>query len=92
MAERRLLKEFKGIGDAGADIFCREVQLIWDELYPFADKKALAAASELGIANDATELAKLVPRHEFPRLLAALTRTALAKDYEAVLAQAARVS
>ena len=36
--ERRLLEEFKGIGDVGADIFMREVQLVWDELYPFADR------------------------------------------------------
>jgi hypothetical protein len=40
-------EEFKGIGDAGADIFCREVQIVWDELYPFADRKALATASKL---------------------------------------------
>ncbi|HYZ39018.1 MAG TPA: hypothetical protein VE687_00115 [Stellaceae bacterium] len=88
-AERRLLREFKGIGDAGADIFCREAQIVWDELYPFADKKALATASELGIASDVTELAKLVPRRQFPRLLATLTRTGLAKDYDGVLEQAA---
>src|SRR5262245_38132882 len=29
--ERALLKEFKGIGDVGADIFFREMQLTWDE-------------------------------------------------------------
>jgi hypothetical protein len=88
-AERRLLKEFKGIGDARADIFCREVQIVWDELYPFADRKALATAGELGIIDEAAALARLVPRREFPRLVAALTRTGLAKDYAGVLEQAA---
>jgi hypothetical protein len=83
------LKEFKGIGDVGTDIFCREVQTVWDELFPFADKKALAAAQRLGLGDDAGALAKLVSRHDFPRLLAALIRTGLSKDYESVLGRAA---
>ncbi|MCR4266835.1 hypothetical protein [Nitratireductor sp. ZSWI3] len=83
--ERALLKEFKGIGDVGADIFFREVQTVWDELYPFVDKKALAAAKRLGLPASGRELAKLVPRRDLPRLLSALVRTDLAKDgYEAV--------
>lgn len=86
-AERRLLQEFKGIGEVGADIFCREVQGVWDELYPFADKRALAAAERLGLADNAPELAELVERQEFPRLVAALIRTGLAKDYEAIIEQ-----
>ena len=87
--ERKLLKEFKGIGDVGTDIFCREVQTVWDELFPFADKKALAAAQRLGLGDDAGALAKLVSRRDFPRLLAALIRTGLSKDYESVLGRAA---
>ena len=42
--ERLLLKECKGIGEVGADIFCREAQITWDELFPFADRRALEAA------------------------------------------------
>jgi endonuclease III len=87
-AERRLLKQFEGIGDVGADIFRREIQSVWEEQYPFADRKALAAAAKLGIGRDSAALAKLVPRKDFPRLLAALVRTSLAKDYEAVLERA----
>jgi hypothetical protein len=83
--EHRLLKEFKGIGEVGADIFCREVQTVWDEVYPFADKKALAAAARLAVGNNATALAPLVERRDFPRLLAALVRTGLAKDYEGII-------
>jgi endonuclease III len=79
--ERRLLKQFKGIGDVGADIFCREAQTVWDELYPFADARALAAARALGLGETAGELAGLVSKRDFPRLAAALVRTALAKDF-----------
>ena len=35
----------KGIGEVGADIFCREAQITWDELFPVADQRALEAAS-----------------------------------------------
>ena len=72
--ERRLLKDFKGIGDLGADIFCREVQVAWEELYPFADARALAAAAGLGLPEKAEDLAALVARDAFPRLLAAVMR------------------
>jgi hypothetical protein len=51
-AERRLLKEFKGIGDVGVDIFFREAQRAWSELYPFADRRALQAAGRLGLGAD----------------------------------------
>lgn len=76
-AERQLLKAFKGIGDAGADIFFREVQIAWDELYPFADKRSLEAAKELGLGSDAESLAGLVDRADFPRLLTGLLRADL---------------
>ncbi|MBZ0164641.1 MAG: hypothetical protein K8H74_18250 [Notoacmeibacter sp.] len=89
-AERRLLKQFKGIGDVGASIFLREAQAAWDELYPFADGKALAAAAKLGLPATAQGLARLVPRADFPRLVAALVRTELAKDHERVLQAAAQ--
>ncbi|MCQ0988333.1 hypothetical protein [Jiella marina] len=76
-AERRLLKEFKGIGETGVDIFFREVQIAWDELYPFADKRALQAGAELGLGETAEELARHVERPDFPRLLTALLRADL---------------
>jgi hypothetical protein len=86
-AERKLLKEFKGLGDVGVDIFMREVQEVWDELYPFADKKALAAAEKLDLGRDAEALSSLVARKDFPRLIAALVRVDLAKAYDHVLAE-----
>ncbi len=87
--ERTLLKQCKGLGDVGVSIFFREVQVAWDELYPFADKRAVDAAQRLGLASDPQALARQVPRHEFPRLVAALVRAGLAKDIVDVL-QAAR--
>jgi endonuclease III len=83
--ERALLKECKGIGDVGADIFCREAQLAWDELFPFADRRALEAAKRLRLEDDAGKLARHVSRRDYPRLLAALVRTGLARDFDEVL-------
>lgn len=82
--ERQLLKEFKGIGDVGGDIFFREAQAVWDELYPFADRRALNAARELGLGSTPAELAKLVSRDEFVRLVGCLARCDLEKRYAEV--------
>jgi hypothetical protein len=85
---RRLLKEFKGMGDVGVDIFFREVQVAWDELLPFADRRALDAAGRLRLPKDPQKLLALTSRRDFPRLVAALVRTELADDYDAVRAAA----
>jgi endonuclease III len=88
--ERTLLKECKGIGGVGADIFCREVQVAWSELFPFADRRALEAARRLGLEGDADRLARRVPHKDYPGLLAALVRTSLARDFDEVLQAAGR--
>jgi hypothetical protein len=76
--ERKLLKEFKGIGDVGVDIFFREVQLVWPELFPFADDRILSTADMLGLKPDPNELARLVrSRRDFVRLISALVRVHL---------------
>jgi thermostable 8-oxoguanine DNA glycosylase len=82
--ERNLIKECKGIGEVGASIFFREVQVVWPEQAPFADKVALRSAGKLGLPTNAEGLAKLVSEKEFPRLLAALVRCELAKDHGAI--------
>lgn len=74
---RELLEEFKGLGDVGVDIFFREVQAEWGELYPFADDRVRGAAGDLGLPTSADGLADLVPRADYPRLVAALTRVAI---------------
>ena len=84
--ERRLLKEFKGIGDVGADIFFREAQLAWNELYPFADAHALEAGAKLGLGDDARQLAAHVDRDRFPALLTALVRADLDKALDDIAA------
>src|SRR4051794_27734154 len=72
----RLLKQFKGIGDTGADIFLREVQDVWTWMRPYFDKRALTAARQLGLPTDAHELGALAPRKN-ARLAAALVRVSL---------------
>jgi endonuclease III len=88
--EHRLLQEFKGIGEVGADIFLREVQAVWPEAYPYADRKVLEAAGRLGLPKNPKRLAALVPKKQFPRLCAALIRTSLRREYAEVKAAAAR--
>ncbi len=75
-AATRLLKQFKGIGDTGADIFLREVQDVWTWARPYFDERATAAAKKLGLPNSAAELGRLAPRDN-ARLAAALIRTSL---------------
>ena len=41
----------EGVGDVGADIFLREVQVAWTEVAPFADERALGAARDLGLPD-----------------------------------------
>lgn len=79
VTERALIKAFDGIGDVGADIFLREVQVVWQEQYPLADRRALLAAARFGLPDTAEQLASMVDRGTFPRLLAALVRFDLAK-------------
>jgi hypothetical protein len=88
--ERARLKEFKGMGDVGVDIFFREVQVVWDELFPFADQRALLAASRLKLGRNAQDLVGYVDRRDFTRLVAALVRVDLTGDYDAVRAQASQ--
>ena len=49
--EKKLLMECKGIGDVGADIFLREVQVAWTELQPFVDATGLKSARKLGLSK-----------------------------------------
>ena len=71
-----LLKQFKGIGDTGADIFLREVQDVWTWVRPYFDKRALDAARDLGLPARPDGLAELAPRST-AKLAAALVRVSL---------------
>lgn len=82
--ERDLLKRLKGFDDDAVDIFFREVQLEWDELYPFAGRRVRRAARRLGLPDDPTSLAGLSGRTRFPRLAAALSHVDSADAYAAL--------
>jgi endonuclease III len=72
----RMLKQFKGIGDTGADIYLREVQDVWTWARPYFDDRATAAAKVMGLPADPEKLGALAP-HANARLAAALVRSAL---------------
>jgi endonuclease III len=70
-----LLKEFPGIGPAGADIFLREVQSTWPDIAPYFDTRALDGAKELGLPQDPARLAALAGSDaDLARLASALVR------------------
>jgi len=84
--ERKLLKEFNGIGDVAVNIFFREAQVAWPELFPFADAKAVESANKLGLNADPKSLAALVnTRNEFARLMAALVRVQLNHKHDGII-------
>lgn len=85
-AERivELLQVFKGIGPVGAGIFCREMQGVWGELYPFVDERARTAAAALGLPDTPAALAALVDRADFPRFVTGLVRVDLADAYDEI--------
>ena len=59
--EMKLIREFKGMGETGVNIFCREAQLHWEELFPFADERTLETLAHHGIhCSSAQEVADLV--------------------------------
>ena len=78
-AAKRLLKEFKGIGDTGADIYLREVQDIWTWVRPYFDDRATAAAKQLGLPTQPAKLGALAPQGN-ARLAAALIRVSRDDD------------
>ncbi|OBF35818.1 endonuclease [Mycobacterium sp. ACS1612] len=75
----RLLKRFKGIGDTGADIFLREAQQVWPWARPYFDKRAVAAARQLGLPADPEKLGALAGA-KTAELAAALVRVSLDDD------------
>ncbi|CAM4282696.1 endonuclease [Mycobacterium senriense] len=78
-AAKRMLKQFKGIGDTGADIYLREVQDVWTWVRPHFDDRATGTAKQLGLPAEPKELGSLAPRDN-ARLAAALVRVSLDDD------------
>lgn len=78
---QRRLQQFTGIGPVGADIFLREVQVVWLDVRPFVDRRAHASAQNLGLPTEPRKLAELVPTDDLPRLVAALVRVSFASRH-----------
>jgi hypothetical protein len=57
--ERELVGALPGIDDRAADLFFQEVQVIWPEVGPFVDQRALRAAQRLGLGRDVPDLVAL---------------------------------
>jgi endonuclease III len=73
---RKLLTEFPGIGPTGADIFLREVQSVWRDIAPFADRKVADGAKRLHLPSSADDLAELSTSGDPAPLMSALVRVA----------------
>ena len=83
--ERRLLTDLPGVGDAAADVFLREVQVLWPEIAPFADARALRAASALGLGETAEDLGRYGGGPEkIGRLAGALARIEVEGSHDEV--------
>ncbi|MEG3635352.1 hypothetical protein [Micromonospora palythoicola] len=82
--ERALLTALPGVDDRVADLFLREVQALWGEVAPGADRRALTAARRLGLGRSAEDLAGLAGGRESERLawlVGALARVDLEGRY-----------
>ncbi|KIV79953.1 hypothetical protein PV11_07492 [Exophiala sideris] len=53
---RKRLKEIKGLGDVGIDIFMDTAQAVWPCLAPFLDPRSAKTADSLGLPSDAQTL------------------------------------
>lgn len=83
--ERELLIGLPGVDDGVADVFLREVQVLWSEVSPFADARALRAASVLGLGESAEDLARYGSDAEkIGRLAGALARIDVEGSYDEV--------
>ena len=75
--ERRL-QEFVGIGPTGAAVFLREVQGVWPNIGPYADKLVTRGAQAVGSTTD--RLMDGIGDADRPRIAAACVR--VARDHE----------
>ncbi|HEX5596835.1 MAG TPA: hypothetical protein VFX61_12600 [Micromonosporaceae bacterium] len=87
---RKLLTDFPGIGPTGADIFLREVQVVWPDLRPYADRRVASGAERVRLPTSADQLARLAGGNDFPRLASALVRVSLDQKLADQVVSAAR--
>ncbi|MGA6205154.1 endonuclease [Nocardia testacea] len=84
-----LIRQFKGIGPTGGDIFLREVQDVWTWARPYFDERAVRGAAKVALPTDREELARLAPRDHTAEFAAALVRIGLDDDAAAAVRAAA---
>lgn len=87
--ERELLKKLPGVTDRAVDNFFQEVQVVWQEVAPFVDRRALAAARKLDIGRtvaDLTEIAKARESEKLAWLAGALVRVDMENRYDEIRA------
>ncbi|MFF4775939.1 endonuclease [Microtetraspora fusca] len=90
---RSLLTAFPGIGPTGADIFLREVQVVWPQVAPYLDDRVLDAAGRVGLPRQSGPLTKLAgSARDLARLSAALIRVSHRKGTADEVKAAARSS
>jgi hypothetical protein len=72
-----LLTKSPGIGPTGAEIFLREVQVVWPGVSPYFGERVLDNAGKLGLPSGERDLAALVDSPaQVARLAAAIVRAA----------------
>ncbi|KAI9846860.1 MAG: hypothetical protein M1837_003472 [Sclerophora amabilis] len=78
---RDLLKEIKGLGEVGINIFFDTAQGLWTCLAPFIDPRSLETADQIGLGRDVEKLWLDVGKDpvEMSRLSSALTMVRLDK-------------
>ena len=81
MQIRKFIKEIKGIGNVGVDIFCDTAQGIWPCLAPFIDPRSMKTAKQCGIGDDVRAIWETVGEdsENMCRLATALTKVRLEK-------------
>jgi endonuclease III len=87
--ERELLKKLPGVDDRVVDLFFREVQVLWPEVAPFVDRRALAAARKLELGRSVADLSALTGGRESEKLAwlaGALARVDLDNRYDEIRA------
>ena len=78
---RNKIKEVKGLGDVGVNIFCDTMQGLWTSLAPFLDPRNLKTAEAVGLGSDVEQNFEAVEKdpERISRLCMAITKVRLEK-------------
>ncbi|GFF60103.1 hypothetical protein IFM46972_11540 [Aspergillus udagawae] len=81
------LKEIKGIGPLGIEIFMSTVQGVWPSLCPFLGSRDLQVAEQIGLGKDVNAIYELLDGNpeQMAKLSVALTKLRLEKHIEEFL-------